>query len=219
MNKAALSLFAVAGAAAVTALLPGADAPSVSTGSPDATHCFYRAVKATGLYHIMVVRTISLTFTQSNWLTLLANGRTTGSNTLATLVLDNSATNYGVGVRDRGNTSFTGMGPSGTPAKKSLNLEIDYTNAASRLRGYKTLNLNNAYMDESLMREPLYFNVMRQYTVCPHSSFAKLYINGAYWGMWGHGVTSQHSTNRFLAADPGSRGQNGDVDSRMFVEC
>ena len=63
-----------------------------------------------------------------------------------------------------------------------MNIEIDYTNATARLMGYKTVNLNNAYGDETIMREPLYFNVMRQYTVCPQASLAKVYINGAVLG-------------------------------------
>ena len=159
------------------------NAPWVSMNQDAGSQGYYRAVKTTGLYDALAVRTLRLTFTQSAWQTLLASGRTTGSNTLATLEFDGQS--YpGVGVRYRGNTSYSGLGAGGAPTKKSLNIEMDYTNATTRLRGYKTLNLNNAYTDESLMREPLYFNVMRQYTVCPHSGFARLYINDQYWGLY-----------------------------------
>lgn len=143
---------------------------------------FYRAIQTEGLYDITLLRTISLTFTQSNWQTRLTSGRNTGSNTVCTLVLDNGIAIEGVGARYRGNSSFGGMG--GASLKKSINLEIDHTDPEARLMGYKTLNLNNAYMDETLMREPLYFNAMRRYAICPHSSFVKLYINGQYWGVY-----------------------------------
>ena len=144
---------------------------------------FYRSVKTTGLYDTMVLRTISLNFTQANWKTLLTNGRTTGSNTVCTLEMDNGITIYGAGARYKGNSSFGGMGGS-SPAKKSLNIELDYTNSASRLMGYKTINLNNAYADETIMRESLYFNVMQKYAVSPKCSLVKLYINSEYWGVY-----------------------------------
>jgi len=172
-------------ATALGTLLSGGakTAPWRSAGSSAAPHCYYRAIKTAGLFDPTLLRTISLTFAQANWQTLLANGRTTGTNVLCSLTMDNGATNYGVGARYKGNSSYTGMGGS-APTKKSLNIELDYTNSESRLMGYKTINLNNAYGDETIMREPLYFDVMQAYTVCPQACLAKLYINGAYWGVY-----------------------------------
>jgi spore coat protein CotH len=140
--------------------------------------CFYRAVRTAGFFDSMVVRTIDLTFPEANWQTLLTANYNTGSNLLATLAL--GGTNYpGVGVRYRGNTSYTQSG-----AKKSLNIEINATNADARLMAYKTINLNNAAGDNTIMREPIYFNAMQTYAVCPKATFAKLYINGAFWGVY-----------------------------------
>jgi hypothetical protein len=65
-----------------------------------------------------------------------------------------------------------------------VNLSIEYTNAGARLLGYKTVNLNNAANDETIMREPVYFNIMRRYVPCPRGSMARLYINDAYWGVY-----------------------------------
>ena len=162
-----------------TLLAGDTNAPSRSIGARGATHQFYRALKTEGLFDPTLLRTISLTFTQVNWQSRLTSGRNTGSNTLGLLVMDNGATNFGVGVRYKGNTSFS---MSGT--KKSLNIEMNYTNSESRLMGHKTINLNNAAGDETIMREPLYFNVMQQYTVSPKGSLAKLNINGEYWGVY-----------------------------------
>jgi hypothetical protein len=53
-----------------------------------------------------VLRTITLTFTNSNWATLLTSGRTTGSNTPCTFVLDNDVSVTNVGARYKGNSSF-----------------------------------------------------------------------------------------------------------------
>lgn len=166
------------------ALLSQPDVPAWrSLGPPVVGTHFFRAVRTEGLFDTSLVRTIRLTFPQRTWQGLLTTARTTGGNVPGSLAMDNGATVASIGGRFKGNTSFTGFG-SGVPTKKSLNLEIDYTNLTARLLGFKTLNLNNAYGDETIFRETLYFNVMRQYTVCPHAMLMKLYINDAYWGVY-----------------------------------
>lgn len=156
---------------------------AVTPTSGDAV-VFHRARRTDGLFDDQLVRTLSLTFTQANWQTRLTQGRTTGSNTVGNLALDNGAALDGIGARYRGNTSFTGMGGAGTPIKKSINLTLDETDPDGDLMGYDTVNLNNAYGDETILREAVYFGVMRQYTVCPRASLARLFINGSYWGVY-----------------------------------
>jgi len=182
-----------------------ARAASLPLGTAPQAWQFYRALRTEGLYDPALLRAVSLTFTQSNWQTLLTNGRNTGSNTLATLELDNGLTVVGVGARYKGNTSFTGFGGS-APTKKSINLDLDFTNATARVMGYKTLNLNNAYGDESIMREPLYFNLMRQYAICPKASLVKLNISGVYWGVYAF-VQQQNSdlVNEWFSSNDGDR--------------
>lgn len=140
---------------------------------------FFRAVQTAGLYDDTIVRTVSLTFPGANWQTQLANSRTAGTNTLGDIVLENGASATNVGVRYKGNTSYQ-MG--GT--KKSVNIEIDYTNTTAELMGHETINLNNAAGDQTILRETLYFNVMRRYVPCPEASFARLDVNGEYWGLY-----------------------------------
>ncbi len=152
--------------------------PAAWLSFPSTNQLFYRAVQTEGLFDPLVMRTISLTFTQSNWQTLLKNYKTSGLNLMGNLEM--GGTNYyGVGVRYRGNSSYQAAG-----VKKSVNIEINYTNAELKLMGHNTVNLNNANADESVMREALYFNTMRQYTICPHAALVKLNINGAYWGVY-----------------------------------
>lgn len=155
------------------------DAPSRAvTNSAEGTR-FFRVRRTSGLYDPTVLRTISLIFTQANWATLLTRGRDTGTNTVGALALDNGATNSAIGARYKGNTSFTMGG-----AKKSINLEVDWQIPGQELMGYETINLNNAAADETIMREPLYFTVMSAYTVSPKGAMARLFINGANWGVY-----------------------------------
>jgi hypothetical protein len=50
--------------------------------------------------------------------------------------------------------------------------------------GYRTLNLNNAAGDETIMREAVYFNVMREFAPCPKAAMARVFINDADWGVY-----------------------------------
>lgn len=143
---------------------------------------FFRGLKTSGLFDPAVFHTISLTFTQANWQTLLTAGRNFGTNTYCSLItLDNGATNIGAGARYKGNTSFNGPG-----VKKSFNIEFDWpiANSNGHLMSYTTINLNNAFGDETIMREPLYFTVMSKYTPCPQGAMARVHVNGALWGVF-----------------------------------
>lgn len=163
-------------------LVSGSDvtnAPARNVGDSSSGSRFFRAVKTQGVFDPGLIRTFHLTFTQANWASLLTTGRTTGSNTVGRLSMDNGISIAAVGARYKGNTSFT-MG--GT--KKSINLEVDFVDPEARVLGYKTLNLNNAAGDESILREPLYFNVMNRYAPSPRAAVAQLYINGDNWGVY-----------------------------------
>ena len=170
-------------------LLDWSDAPELGTmfsdsyvrsiTKPESQPAFFlRAVQTKGLFDDRVLRTFHFTFAMANWATRLTNGRTSGSNTVCTVVLDNGLTNS-AGARYKGNSSFSIGG-----LKKSLNVEFDFVDPEGRLMDQKTINLNNAADDETIMRESLYFNVMNEFAPSPRASLAKLYINGAYWGVY-----------------------------------
>ncbi len=162
-----------------TLLSGGKDAPEKALSTREGSQRFLRAVRTSGLYDPVVLRTFNLTFTQANWQTRLTSGRRTGSNTLGNLILDNGAVVTGIGARYRGNTSFDMGG-----AKKSLNIEMDFSDPSTDLMGFSTVNLNNAAGDETIMREPLYFTVMSQYAVSPKGAMARLFINNTNWGVY-----------------------------------
>jgi hypothetical protein len=124
-----------------------AEAPLLSVGEMAGPNVFYRALRTAGLYDPTIVRTISLTFTEANWQTILANNYGRDTNLAGTLTF-NGRTYPGVGVRYRGNTSYQ-MGGQ----KKSVNITVDYTTAGADVMGYDTLNLNNAAGDETIMRD------------------------------------------------------------------
>lgn len=134
----------------------------------------------TGLYERSTIKKVYLNFSQSDyWAQLTANYATEG-NIHATLVAD-GVTYPGVGVRFRGNTSYTG---TGTSQKKSFAVETDFVNADQTFMGYKNLKFNNAHQDATFMREILYGRMASRYTPIAKANYTRLYINNQDWGIY-----------------------------------
>lgn len=198
-----------------TLLSGGTNAPWRSLGSAAGNAGFFRALKTGGLYDPSVLHRIDLTFTQASWSTLLASARNTTNYVYGSLLtMDNGATNRGFGARYRGNTSYTASG-----TKKSIALALDYAITNADLMGYSSINLNNAFGDESIMREALYFTIMRHYTVCPAGSLAKLYVNGINRGVYSQAQQQNGDLIRdYFPSDDGHRFRAGNLDaSAAFV--
>ncbi|MFN7118195.1 MAG: CotH kinase family protein, partial [Saprospiraceae bacterium] len=134
-----------------------------------------------GLYDSTIIRSIYLHFSQNNYWSLLQNYYASKTDLPATLVME-GVTYDSVGVRFKGNTSYRTL-PAGSQ-KTSFNLSIDYVIEDQRLMGYKTLNLNNAHLDPSFLREVFYLHQIRKYVPAAKANFVHLYINNADWGLY-----------------------------------
>jgi spore coat protein CotH len=192
------------------------NAPWRSAGPVGGGMQFFRARQTAGLYDATLLRTWSLTFTQADFSNQMALGRQYSTNAhCRELTLDNGATNKDIGARFRGNTSFTGMGgPGGTgPVKKSMALAINHSVTNADLMGYDNINLNNAYGDETIMRETLYFNIMREYAVCPAGCLAQVFINGLNWGVYSCAQQQDGKLiNKWFPSNDGDRFRAGNMD-------
>jgi hypothetical protein len=138
------------------------------------------AAATTGFYDDKTLRTLFLTFDSADWEAELIAFNNTDVEVPATLVVDGK-TYQDVGTHFRGASSFFGV-PLGY--KKSLNLTMDFVNKDQALHGYRTINLNNANGDASLMRAVLYEHIASHYIPTPAANFARVVINGEYWGVF-----------------------------------
>lgn len=157
------------------------NAPWRAVGTKADVPTYYRAQQTKGLYDPTLFRTVSLIYTQAN-ATAFSNAmhaaRSTGNDIyLPMLWLDNGATNFHIGARFKGNTSYAGP-------RRSINLSINFITPGANLMDFTTVNLNNAYGDGTGMREPLYFTIMSQYTPCPEAAMCNVYFNGAQWSVY-----------------------------------
>ncbi|MEO8147146.1 MAG: CotH kinase family protein [Bacteroidia bacterium] len=133
-----------------------------------------------GLYDHTVIKTMELTFNQPHfWDTMLVNYYTY-TDLPATFQVDGQIYDS-VGVRFRGATSFRDIDSLN---KLSFNISMDYTFGLQRIDGYKTLNLNNNYLDNSMMKEYVYNTLARKHIPMPKVSYVWLKINGMDWGLY-----------------------------------
>jgi len=132
------------------------------------------------LYDETVLRTLELTFAQSDWWNQLTQNYGTTTDVAADLTVD-GVTYPNVGVRFKGNSSY---GLTGSSQKKSFNLSIDAFVAGQELYGYDTLNLNNSFQDPTFCREVTYFRLCRDFMPAPLANWVKLIINGENWGVY-----------------------------------
>lgn len=136
---------------------------------------------AQDLYDTSVLRNLDFTFHDANWWTLLQQNYVSQTNILADLVVE-GVTYPNVGVRIRGNTSYTAL-PTGSQ-KVSLNVEMDAVDANQTLMGFKNLNLNNAFHDPTFCREVAYSNFLSRYIPNGRANHVTITLNGANWGVY-----------------------------------
>jgi hypothetical protein len=148
--------------------------------TPDLKMLYTGGNPSTGLYDESLIKSIFLTFPQTNYWSLLQQNYVSKTDLPATMVID-GVTYDSVGVRFKGNTSYMG---TGTSQKKSFNISMDYAHPDQDIDGYSTLNLNNAFDDASFMREWFYLHQIRKHIPAAKAAFSKLYINGANWGLY-----------------------------------
>lgn len=138
-------------------------------------------VQAQDFYDPNVLRTIDITFTESNWETLLRQNYASETDLIGSVTVD-GITYPNVGIRIRGNTSFTGL-PSGSQ-KFSLKLQMDAVNLNQELMGYDTINLNNGWRDPTFTREVEFNNYLAQFVPNALANNVIVRINGQNWGVY-----------------------------------
>jgi hypothetical protein len=86
-----------------------------------------------------------------------------------------------VGVRLKGTTTFRTL--DGKPAFK---VDFDHTDPEGRFRGRKRLTLNSMLQDSSMLHEHVSYWLYRHRGVpAPRHTFARVWVNSAYYGIYG----------------------------------
>lgn len=148
--------------------------------------------RAQDLYDTNILRTLNINFHDANWLTLLRSNYASETNILADLVVD-GVTYPSVGVRIRGNTSYTAL-PTGSQ-KFSLKIDMDFVDSNQEIMGYDNLNLNNGFHDPTFSREVVYNNYVAQFIPNSRANHVLVTLNGENWGVY---INVQQPDKRML---------------------
>ena len=161
------------------------------------------------LFDQTIVRDFAVQFTDADWQRRLDQaGEST--NVRADVTVD-GVTYPGVGLRYKGLSSSRVQG-----LKKPFNLTFDAFTPGQRLYGFDTVNLNNSYADPSYLREVLTNDLLRPFLPTPRGAYAKLHLNGTYWGLY---ILSEQIERTFIDAwYQGNDGLLVKADSPTFGE-
>lgn len=108
-----------------------------------------------------------------------------------------------VGVRYKGNSSYFRTRKE-TLKKLPMNIKLDFKKKGQVLKGgQNTLKLSNAFLDPSFLRDPLSYEVIRNYMPAPLCNFTKVYLNGKYWGVY---INSESVDETFIQKHFGVQG-------------
>ncbi|HEX5001597.1 MAG TPA: CotH kinase family protein [Bacteroidia bacterium] len=167
------------------------------------------------LYDISSIRQIELTFTQPNWDYMMdtAAGGSEGYIIAAQIVIDGTVFDS-VGVKYKGNSSY-----NANNNKNPMHIKLDYVHGGADYQGYTDLKLSNVFKDPSFVREALSYEILRLYMHAPQSNYARVKINGSYYGLYvssediGKGFVYLHfysSNGTFFKCNPiGGAGPGG----------
>lgn len=91
----------------------------------------------------------------------------------------------GVGIRPKGNTSLTSVAADPDTDRYSFKLEFDQYVKGQTCFGLDKLILNNNYADATNMKEAVVYDMYRYLGAdASLSNYAKVSINGEYWGVY-----------------------------------
>jgi len=155
-------------------------------------------------YDRETIQEIKIYFSFDNWKYRLDSAKTGNDGyLLADSVWINNKKYLSAGVKFKGNSSYS---PSRN--KNPLHIKLDLVKSAD-YQGYDDIKLGNAWSDNSMIREPLAYEILRQYMFAPKSNFAKVFINNQYYGLM----------NNTESIDKGFLFRNFLSSAYSFIKC
>lgn len=138
------------------------------------------SVVSQDFYDIEQVNDIRLYFTQTNWDQLLDNLYAAGNEErLVGTALINGVFYDSVGVRYKGNSSY-----NPNRQKNPFNIKLNHIINGQKIGPYGTLKLSNGFLDPTLVRETLAYEIARKYLPACLANYANVYVNDVLQGVY-----------------------------------
>jgi hypothetical protein len=159
------------------------------------------------LYDLQTIQEIDIQFTQSDWDYQLDTAKS-GSDgyIIASHVVINGINFDSAGIKYKGFSSY-----DSTQVKNPFHIELDHIKPNQSYTGYTDIKLGNSWSDPSSIREVLSYFMLSNYMDAPRANFARVFVNGAYWGLYSNtesinkGFLDRHfysSGNTFVKCNP-----------------
>lgn len=129
------------------------------------------------------VTDIQITMPESDWNEMLSDAMAEEYHECEVSV--GGETFYRVGIRPKGNTSLSSVVRDPDNNRYSFKLEFDRFVDGQTCFGLDKLALNNSYADSTNMKEALIYDMFHFLGVdAPLYNYAKITVNGEYWGVY-----------------------------------
>lgn len=153
---------------------------------------FTGAFAQSTFYNTDEIQEIRIFFAQQNWDYLLDSlaAADEDARLIAPLVIVNGIEFDSVGVKYKGNSSYNPNRP-----KNPFSINLDEIIGSQDYEGHDLIKLSNAFKDPSFVREVLGYEIARNYMAAPRANYAKVYVNGAYHGLY---TNVESIKNKFL---------------------
>lgn len=178
-------------------------------------------LSAQSLYDKDHIVEIKITFAENNWEKLLNDYYDLGDDyrLIGTVEIDGTVLDS-CGVRFKGNSTYNAKNK-----KNPFNIKLNYIKKQN-YQGYKTLKLASGKNDPSFLREVLSYEIIRNYTEAPQSNYARVFVNGVFYGMFSssESIDGDFQKNNLYAGkdnvrvkcNPVSAGGQGDGSSLKY---
>ena len=124
--------------------------------------------------------TVEITLPEEDWNSLLENAR--DEEYVSADITINGETCKSVGIRCKGNSSLTRVGDTD---RYSFKVKFDEYISGQTMLGLDKIVFNNTQSDATWMKEYLAYYTMQMVGVdVPLYAFAKIYVNGEFWGLY-----------------------------------
>jgi spore coat protein CotH len=131
------------------------------------------------IFQAPYIHEIYMTFSQPAYWDSLTAYYTSDQYLSCDLVI-NGVSYDSAGVKFKGNSSYSGPG-----SKKPFKVDLNEYTSGQNINGLKKFNLNNIFKDPSFLREKLVCDFYHEHGIpAPRCTYAKVYINGTYWGLY-----------------------------------
>ena len=155
-----------------------------------------------GVYDINSITLIEINFVESDWDAIMdANYAAGMDERLVGSCAINGQFYDSVGVAFKGNSTY-----NASSLKNPLNIQLDYV-LDQKYQGYSTFKLSNGSKDPSFIREVFSYEIGRNYMDMPLSNYAKVMINGSYYGLFSssEAIDGDYHERRLFCDDDNTR--------------